>query len=60
MKHFILALLVGLSFGVAGCGSSAKTTNVGENADAKAMADYEAAMAADQKANDEANKSAGN
>ncbi len=56
MKHLTLALLFGFGLCVVGCGSKASTTNVGENADAKALAEYEANMAAEQKALDEAGK----
>jgi len=52
----MLALLFGICLGTVGCGDSGGTTNVGENADSKAIADYEAAMAADQQANDAGNK----
>lgn len=57
MKHVTLALLFGLTLAIGGCGGTSGTGNVGEDADAKAMADYEAQMAADQKARDDAEKS---
>lgn len=59
MKHYclLLSFAIGLSF--VGC-DTAPTTNVGENADVKAMQDYEAEIAAQEKASNEAEKAAGN
>lgn len=59
MKHFCLALSFAFGLMFAGC-ESASTTNVGENADAKAMQDYEAEIAAQEKASNEAEQAAGN
>jgi len=43
---FVLTTITAIS----GCGGSGSNTNVGENADAKAMADYEAAVKASEEA----------
>ncbi len=60
MKKFTLAMLFGLCLVSVGCADKAAVSNVAENADAKKIADYEAEMAAQQKASDDAEKGAGN
>ena len=51
-----LSLVLSFAFGmlIAGCTDSGTPTNVGENADAQAMADYEAEIQAQEKASNEA------
>jgi hypothetical protein len=58
MKSSNLGLLLGSCLLLTGCGGRPDQTNVGQNADAQAMADYEAQMLADQKASDEAERAA--
>lgn len=50
-NHFLrLAFVLTTITAISGCGGSGSNTNVGENADAKAMADYEAAVKASEEA----------
>ncbi len=58
MKNLSLALLFVLSLAVVGCGGSSTPTNVGENADAQALKDYEAQVAADEAASNAAETAA--
>lgn len=48
MRYLLSALLLSLTLAATGC-SSAATSNVGEDADAQAIKDYEAQMAQAEK-----------
>ena len=54
MKKFALVIVLGMLLMPVGCGRSSSPSNVGENADAQAMADYEASIKADQEASNKA------
>lgn len=58
MKFFTLSLLFGLCLVATGCSESKDASNVAAGASSSALADYEAQVAADQKASDEAEKAA--
>ncbi|WP_231602998.1 hypothetical protein [Neorhodopirellula pilleata] len=53
VKNYWHIFVVSFAFVVAGCGSGQESSNVAENAGAKAIADYEAAQLAKEKASNE-------